>query len=108
VSAYIADIQAGRLPRAGFEMLSPAQEMMEAILLGLRTCSGIGLDGFKKRFGVDFVRQLEPILDPLQSEGLLILDSQRCYLTRPGMLMLDSIVERLVAGLPAAMPGSMA
>jgi oxygen-independent coproporphyrinogen-3 oxidase len=102
VSAYIADSRAGRLPCAGCETLTPAQEMMEAILLGLRTCQGIDLNGFQKRFGLDLAGYLAGILEPLQKDGWLVLDARRCYLTSKGMRMLDSIVSRLVAGLPDA------
>jgi hypothetical protein len=51
---YLADLAAGKSPRAGREELTAAQQMTEFIMLGLRTAEGVDVAEFRKRFGVDF------------------------------------------------------
>jgi oxygen-independent coproporphyrinogen-3 oxidase len=95
VRRYIDDVRAGRRPLAGAETLSVEQQMLEAVLLGMRTAAGIDLDGFKSRFGRDFQRLCGPAAQNLAGCGLLTLDTGRCAPTRQGMLYLNSVVAAL-------------
>jgi oxygen-independent coproporphyrinogen-3 oxidase len=95
VRRYIDDVRAGRRPLAGAETLSVEQQMLEAVLLEMRTAAGIDLDGFKARFGMDFRRLCGPAADELTKHGLVTLNRERCAPTRQGMLYLNSVVAAL-------------
>jgi oxygen-independent coproporphyrinogen-3 oxidase len=91
VEKYIQDLNAETLPRAGEERLSMEQLMIEAIYLGLRQTTGILIDVFDKKFGVNFKAMFEEIITNLEARGLIELSQNRCALTCRGMLYLDSI-----------------
>jgi oxygen-independent coproporphyrinogen-3 oxidase len=95
VERYTDDVSAGRRPVAGEEVLTAEQQMMEAIMLGLRTAAGIGLRDFKRRFGVDFMERCGKTAADLRSRGLLTLDAERCAPTRRGMLYLNTVTAAL-------------
>jgi oxygen-independent coproporphyrinogen-3 oxidase len=96
VKRYGDDARAGRRPVAGEEALTAEQQMMEAIMLGLRTAAGIDLRDFKRRFGVDFMKMHGKSAVDFQSRGLLTLDDGRCAPTRRGMLYLNAVTAALV------------
>ena len=89
---YLERIARGRSPVAAGETLDRDQQMIEALYLGLRTTAGIDLAGFADRFGTDFTAIFGKLTGELAGRGLLRLADGRCALTRPGMLLLDSIV----------------
>ena len=72
-------------------------DIIEAVYLGLRTTAGIDLAAFADRFETDFSRMFGPVTADLTGRGLIRVNHGRCALTRPGLLLLDSIVERFVA-----------
>jgi oxygen-independent coproporphyrinogen-3 oxidase len=90
-------VTARDLPGSGHEILTPSQERMEQVMLGLRTDNGICLN----TFGPDFHNLLNSLAarglghffysNPTDSPGI-----QRFRLTRSGMVCLDSIVDALV------------
>jgi oxygen-independent coproporphyrinogen-3 oxidase len=90
-------VTARDMPGSGHEILTPSQERMEQVMLGLRTDNGICL----KPFGPDFHNLLNSLAarglghffysNPTDSPGI-----QRFRLTRSGMVCLDSIVDALV------------
>ncbi len=96
MDTYISLLKQGRRPISGKESLSRDQQMIEAIYLGLRTTDGIDLAGFEDRFGTDFTQLFGTVGDELAGWGLIHMADGRCALTRPGMLLLDSIVDRFV------------
>lgn len=96
---YIEDARSGRGPRAGAERLSVEQQMLEVILLGMRTAAGIDAAGFGARFGRDFRDTCGPAADELAERGWIRLANGRCAPTRQGMLYLNSVVAALTERL---------
>lgn len=95
---YIEDLKAGRRPLGGEETLSLDQQMMEVIMLGLRTSAGIDLEVFRMRFGKDFRSLFGPAADQLAARGLLRMGRGSCAPTRKGMLYLNSVIDALTGG----------
>ena len=96
MDTYIALLKQGRRPISGKESLNRDQQMMETIYLGLRTTDGIDLAGFEDRFDTDFTQLFGTVGDELAGRDLIHMADGRCTLTRKGMLLLDSIVDRFV------------
>jgi oxygen-independent coproporphyrinogen-3 oxidase len=96
LSTYLEDLEKGRLPVRAKETLTPSQQMIEAVYLGLRQTRGIPIADFNQRFSVEFKTLFEAVLfDPLLDK-LLELDADFCRLTPEGMLVMDTLVARFV------------
>jgi len=95
VRRYIAELQAGRRPHGGEESLSVEQQMLEVVMLGLRTSAGVDRADFKARFGRGFKEIYGAAADDLAGRGLLTLENGRCAPTRQGMLFLNTVVAAL-------------
>jgi len=96
IQLYLKDLQTGKLPLAGQEILSRQQQMLEAVYLGLRIVAGIVIQDFDNRFGVDFKRMFRQVLQDLSAEQMIVLTRTRCRLTRKGLLYHEGIVKRLI------------
>ncbi|MDZ7833809.1 MAG: radical SAM family heme chaperone HemW [Desulfobacterales bacterium] len=96
VKDYVAGINSGGLAIEESEDLTPAQEMMEVIFLGLRQAEGISLESFETRFAVDFQIKFQEVLTRCQEAGYLAVADGRCALTRQGLLYADSIAAALI------------
>jgi len=96
VKDYVADINSVGLAIEESEDLSPAQEMMEVIFLGLRQAEGISLESFETRFAVDFQIKFQEVLTRCQEAGYLAVTAGRCALTRQGLLYADSIAAAFI------------
>ena len=100
VQSYVGRLNAGKLAIEDKETLTVEQQLMETVLLGLRTIAGICMDRFHEKFKLNFLEMFQAVLPELEEAGLLKMEKNRCFLTRHGMLLLDSIVDRLIrAGL---------
>jgi len=97
VQHYVEEVRSSRRPVAGEEVLTTDQEMMEVIMLGLRTAAGIDLRDFNRRFGADFMSLYGTPAAELSSQGLLVLRDERCAPTRRGMLYLNTVTAALMA-----------
>jgi oxygen-independent coproporphyrinogen-3 oxidase len=95
VKGYVAAVRRGGRAVGGEETLTGEQQMMEAVLLGLRTAAGIELQDFKNRFGVDFMQVHGAAAAELQSQGLLRLEEGRCAPTLRGMLYNNTLTAAL-------------
>jgi oxygen-independent coproporphyrinogen-3 oxidase len=90
---WLERVDAGKLPRAGYEMLTPAQEVLEQVMLGLRTEHGIQTHRLDK--------DIHAFMARLEDQGMGMLSAyagtagtvRRFKLTRTGMTCLDSIVD---------------
>jgi len=96
VQGYVAALKGGRRAVWGEETLTAEQEMMEALMLGLRTATGIDLKEYQKRFGVDFRQAHGAAAAELQSQELLHLEDGRCAPTLQGMLYINTVTAALV------------
>jgi oxygen-independent coproporphyrinogen-3 oxidase len=93
---YLESVSSGRIPVEGSEMLTPEQQMMEAIFLGLRTTDGISISEFEGRFQ----RSLMPVIDialthPFMKNRVL-WDGVRFRLNREGMLVMDLVADFMI------------
>jgi oxygen-independent coproporphyrinogen-3 oxidase len=75
-AAYVAAIEAGRLPIEQRSEVSRAQALEEEMFLGLRQLAGIDLERIEKDYGVD----LGPRIAELQAQGLLECEGGRVRL----------------------------
>ena len=62
-------LAAGERPIEAQELLAPKDLAEEALLLGLRTTTGIDLDGFRVRYGADLLAANRTLIDRLVEEG---------------------------------------
>jgi putative oxygen-independent coproporphyrinogen III oxidase len=96
VEKYIEELSAGRLPRAGVEVLNREQQWIEAVYLGLRQTRGIAVDAIDKKFGVNFKTHYDGVIADLEEKGLMTSCMDRCALTSKGMLYLDAIAAMFI------------
>jgi oxygen-independent coproporphyrinogen-3 oxidase len=88
-SAYVDRIRAGQSPAVGREVLDPATRGVEDLMLGVRMAQGIALADLS----VDQRGEVAALVE----DGLGVLVEGRMVLTRPGRLLADAVVRRLVA-----------
>ncbi|MBA3011437.1 MAG: radical SAM family heme chaperone HemW [Desulfobacula sp.] len=96
VSAYIETLVSGRLPVRESEALSLQQQVLERVMLGLRTSDGIDITAVEKIWGQDFSRVFAPLLSRLETQGLGVFETgpgKQFHLTLSGRARLDNIVE---------------
>jgi len=96
VKGYVEAVSRGGRAVSGEETLTAEQEMMETIMLSLRTAAGVDLQDFKNRFGVDFVQAHGDAAAGLESQGLIRLKNGRCAPTLRGMLYINTVAAVLV------------
>jgi putative oxygen-independent coproporphyrinogen III oxidase len=99
VNGYIQALSAGRLPVQEQEELSVQQQVLERVMLGLRTRDGIDIAAVDKITGQDFSATFDRLLDRLERQGLggfVDGPGKRFSLTLSGRARLDSIVEAFV------------
>ena len=91
VEDYIADISNEKPPRAGNELLTRQQRIIEEIFLRLRTGRGIDMDAFERKFEISFTEVFQDPVSCLTARGLLKISGRRCWLNEEGMLFHDGI-----------------
>jgi len=96
VEKYIKDLDQGRVPICGQEVLTREEMMTESVFLGLRRTDGLDVSEFNSRFDEDFFKIFGELIYDFQKKGLIITNQTSCVLTTKGMLFLDSITSRLV------------
>lgn len=100
LSVYLSALEQDELPLRAKESLTPGQQMIEAVYLGLRQTTGIRIPAFDQKFAVDFKTLFQAVLsDPGLSE-LLETEEDFCRLTPQGMLVMDTVVGRFVEVIP--------
>jgi oxygen-independent coproporphyrinogen-3 oxidase len=87
-AAYVERLRSGQSPAVGREVLDDDTRAVEEILLGVRMADGLGVDELStgQRGEVDL----------LVADGLGSVTGGRFRLTRPGRLLADAVVRRLV------------
>ena len=89
---YIHAVQSGGQLIADRRVLSPAEQVEEALFTGLRLSAGIDADLVKSRYGIDLWGQYGGDLQQFVDAGLLIYDRRRLKLTRAGMLLANEVM----------------
>ncbi len=87
---------------AGTEALSFTEQAEELVMLSLRTSEGLDEGRYRALTGRDFARDNAAFLRELAAAGLAERKSGRVRLTRRGMLLSNSIIERFFEALPEA------
>ena len=91
VRDYINDINSGKIPVEGSEMLSSEQLQLETLFLGLRTKAGINLKYFKGRFGIDLPLTRKAMIDALIENNFVEFKDGFLRPTIKGMAIADSL-----------------
>jgi putative oxygen-independent coproporphyrinogen III oxidase len=85
VEKYGATLNAGQLPVAGAESLTPEQVRLETLALGFRTREGVSLETIRERPGGD------ARLAELTQAGLVRVDRGRVTATTSGLVVADRL-----------------
>ncbi len=88
VAQYCAALSHGSLPHAGNEVLTPEQQRLETLMLGMRTCDGVALTLFK-------TSEALATLKMLQQRGWLHLTEDRAIPAAIGLLHADGMARLL-------------
>jgi oxygen-independent coproporphyrinogen-3 oxidase len=88
---YLAMIDKGELPLGRALPVQPRHMMIRELILQLKT-GHIEIDYFRKKFGVEVVKDFRPSFDRLAERGFLILQDSRAELTRAGLLQVDRLL----------------
>lgn len=76
--------------------LSPEEERFEAVMMGLRLCSGIDRQVFRQRYGSDVEELYPQAIARLKQEGLLVDTPQVLKTSQRGMELLNSVLEEIL------------
>jgi oxygen-independent coproporphyrinogen-3 oxidase len=93
IAAYIRDVQGNRPPVEETEKLSGKQQMLERVMLGLRTRDGIDVPGFESGFNQSFESMFSATIQQVTGNGLGGFHQDRFSLNLKGMMRLNAIVE---------------
>jgi oxygen-independent coproporphyrinogen-3 oxidase len=96
---YMQRLAQDRRPEDGREVLSREQQVLEALLLGLRLKEGFSIVDFEQRFHLSVQATFGRLLNQLTEEGCLADLPGRCALTLRGMRYHNSISARFAAEL---------
>ncbi len=91
-------VDAGKVPEANRELLTPEEQAVELAFLGLRA-DGLPVAEFAERFGIDIEQTLQPDLRYWLDDGLIRRDGTRLRLTQRGYQLCDEMTLKVVAAL---------
>lgn len=97
--AYCDALEAGRLPAVSEPAMPPAERAETLLLMGLRLTQGVSLQRFHQFAGASFTTLCAEPASRLVSQGLLELTPTHVRATDSGLLVLDSLILELAAGL---------
>jgi len=106
LSAYLDAIDAGNLPVASSEVITPQLAIEELIYLGLRS-RGVMLDAFRSIAGIDLPTAGAKEVEMMLAEGYASLEAGRLTLTRKGYPFADRFAVRLIDAVERAIPELM-
>jgi len=89
---YIERVTGGHDPVAERRVLTDDDRASDAIFTGLRLSSGIDLERFATRYGVDVWARYRDELRPFLEAGWLVREGAMLRLTRAGMLMANEVM----------------
>lgn len=90
---YIRALAEGRSVRLNERVLMPAEQMEEALFMGLRLTEGLDLQAIHEKWGVDVLARYGDDLAPFLEEGLAqVTPDGRLRLSRNGMLVANEIM----------------
>jgi coproporphyrinogen III oxidase-like Fe-S oxidoreductase len=88
------------------EPITPAMELADTMMMGMRLSRGIRTDEFMERFGTGLQDVFGPLIDELSGMGLLVSDETGIQLSDSGHLLGNEVFERFVtASADVELPG---
>ena len=99
---YAESIRQGNLPLLGEEVLSPAMQLEEAFMLGLRQAIGVDVPAISSRFRLTFPDAWHERVRHLKDDGWIVFDGKILQLTQKGRLAANSVIEELIWPTPAS------
>lgn len=90
-------VNAGQVPWAGSESITPMEALEETIMLGLRLCEGLDLTALKTSLDVGGAASsdIDAGVAELEREGLVERRGSRLIPTLRGRLLNDAVIERM-------------
>lgn len=95
--AYSAALGRGESVEAETELIAPAVEMGETMMLGLRMAEGVGAERFAQRFGRALDEVYAEVLPPLLRQGLVEWREEHLRLTERGRLVGNRVFAAFLA-----------
>jgi oxygen-independent coproporphyrinogen-3 oxidase len=86
-TAYIHASQAGQWPKVDAEVISPALERAETLMMGLRLAEGVTEPDFRARFGLSLAEVYGATIARLAVAGLVLWDGECLRLSLRGRLL---------------------
>lgn len=96
LKAYCDALLGQRFPVAEEMILTPADEMAEAMFLGLRLTAGVSASRFRTRFGMEPEAVYGAEISRLIARGLLQPDKDRLRLTREALPVANQVFAAFV------------
>jgi oxygen-independent coproporphyrinogen-3 oxidase len=103
---YAGLVDAGRLPAAGEETLTPMLRLEEAFMLGVRQSRGVDVRAVGKRLGIEYPEEWFLRVRQLQDAGWIRFDGTILELTAKGRLAANSVTEELIWPTPSSTPST--
>jgi len=88
-------VDAGCRPVEEAEELGDADLALEAVMLGLRTADGVGLEALRSRYGVDLLALNRRTIESFCDSGQLALEAGCLRPTVSGMAIADTLARTL-------------
>lgn len=95
MDAYDAYVRGG-FAGQDYEELDEAARLREMVMLALRTTEGLDLAAYRRRSGRDLLKVEPRLIQTLHQNGLIRISGGRLKLTKTGLLVSNSIIERLM------------
>lgn len=96
---YINAVSNGVSPIREREILDLKTRAIEALMLGLRLDSGVNLQEYEAKFGIDLIKKNGRYLKQLMKEKLVVLNGSSLTLTNTGILLSNSVISSLLTGI---------
>jgi len=88
---YLVMLDKGELPLGRALPVQPRHMMIRELILQLKT-GRIEIDYFRKKFGIEVLKDFEPSFERLMRGGFLTLNNGQAELTRAGLLQVDRLL----------------
>lgn len=90
-AAYRRRVDKGERPMAGSERLCDRDLTLEALMLRLRTDTGIDLAEFEERYGVRLLERNASLVESSVEAGHMVCSGDRLVLTTAGLAIVDAV-----------------
>lgn len=98
IKKYIETVMAGERPLLHEHEVTGDEKLEEQMFLGLRKSAGVTHEEFEKKFGQPMLSIYKEIIDQLQEEQLIEIDSEGIRLTRKGRFIGNEVFQRFLVG----------